>query len=70
MLRAFGRFVPAARINELTSDTSEWEALKSFLPMRWFHAEDEIANSLMEVRRMALHALDSAQPELRDEDRD
>jgi hypothetical protein len=60
MQKAFGRFVPASRINELTAARSEWLALKSLLPAHWFHREDEIANSLLELRRRALHALDEA----------
>ena len=61
MLEVFGRFIPASRINELTAGTSEWHAFKSFLPMRWFRTEDEIANSLLEVRRLARNALDEAE---------
>ena len=61
MLEAFGRFIPASRINELTAGTSEWHAFKSFLPMRWFRTEDEIANGLLEVRRLARNALDEAE---------
>ena len=61
MLEVFGRFIPASRINELTAGTSEWHAFKSFLTMRWFRTEDEIANSLQEVRRAARNALDEAE---------
>jgi hypothetical protein len=45
MSEAFGRFIPASRINELTAGTSEWHAFKSFPPMHWFRTQDEIANS-------------------------
>jgi len=61
MLEAFERFILASRINELTAVTSEWHAFKSFLPMHWFRTQDEIANSLLEVRRLAGKALDEAE---------
>jgi hypothetical protein len=34
---------------------SEWQALKSFLPLRWFHSQDEVAEALSEVARLAAH---------------
>jgi hypothetical protein len=58
MLKTFGRFIPAAKIEELFARTSEWQALKSFLPPRWFHTEDEIASGFLELRRLALRSLD------------
>lgn len=63
MLKAFGRFIPAAKIEELFARTSEWQALKSFLPPRWFYTEEEIANSFLELRRLALRALDESERE-------
>jgi hypothetical protein len=58
--KAFGRFIPAPKIDEHIAGTSEWQAFKSFLPLRWFHTEDEIANSFSELRRLSLHAIDKA----------
>lgn len=63
ILKAFGRFIPAAKIEEHFARTSEWQALKSFLPPRWFHTEDEIASGFLELRRLALRALDESERE-------
>ena len=37
------------------AEMSEWQALKSSLPMQCFHSQDEIADALSKVARMAEH---------------
>lgn len=42
-------------LERTAAETSEWKALKSFLPMRWFYSQDEVVDALLEVRRLAVH---------------
>jgi hypothetical protein len=54
LLRLFGPFMDAsgmAFLEKQVAEISEWRALKSFLPMRWFHSQDEITDALSKVAR-------------------
>lgn len=56
LLRLFGPFMDEsgmALLQKKIAEVSEWQALKSLLPLRWFHSEDEIAVALSKVARMA-----------------
>jgi hypothetical protein len=58
MLRAFGPFVDAsgiALLEKAAAETTEWQAFKSFLPLRLFHSEGEINTALSELARLARH---------------
>lgn len=55
-LRVFGPYMNAAdraQIEKQVGQISEWGALKSFLPMRWFHSQEEISDALAKMARMA-----------------
>lgn len=56
LLRLFGPFMKEsdmALLEKQAAEISEWQALKSFLPLRWFHSQDEITIALSKVGRMA-----------------
>jgi len=60
LVRLFGRYVNAsglALLDKHASEISEWKALRFLLPIRWFHSDEEIANALMQVQRMATRVL-------------
>jgi hypothetical protein len=66
LLRLFGPPLihpsDVALLEKLAAEISEWQALRSFLPMRWFHSQDEIADALSQVARLAAHC--SREPDI------
>jgi hypothetical protein len=60
VFRAFGQFLDRSQLENLVGQTTEWQALKSFLPRRWFYTREQERDGLLEVHRMALAALREA----------
>ena len=51
---AFGRFLNKEQLEALVAPRmTEWQALKSFLPRRWFYSADQERAALSEVARLA-----------------
>ena len=52
---AFEQFMDRAALDKLVAETAatEWEALKFFLPRRWFYSEEQRTAALQEVARLA-----------------
>lgn len=58
MLRLLGPYMEEsgiALLKKLAAETSEWQALKSFLPLRWFHSQEDINVAPSKAARMAEH---------------
>jgi hypothetical protein len=53
---AFGRFLNKEQLEALVApQMTEWQALKWFLPQRWFHSADQERAALSEVARLAAY---------------
>jgi hypothetical protein len=57
LFAAFEQFMDRAKLEELAAQTAttEWQALKSFLPWRWFYSVEQRSAALREVARLATH---------------
>jgi len=57
LVALFEQFIDKAKLDELVDQTAttEWQALKSFLPRRWFYSAEQEAAALREVARLARH---------------
>jgi hypothetical protein len=53
VFRAFGQFLDRPQLENLVGRTTEWQALKFFLPRRWFYTREQERDALLEVHRMA-----------------
>jgi hypothetical protein len=49
VLRAFGHFVDRSILEQQLAHLSEWQALKFFLPNRWFYTAEQEEASLREI---------------------
>jgi hypothetical protein len=58
--QAFGRFLDKSQLENLVSETTEWQALKFFLPRRWFYTREQEKDGLLKLIRMANAALSEA----------
>src|ERR1017187_2509251 len=67
---AFGRFLNKEQLEALVAPPmTEWQALKSFLPRRWFYSADQERAALSEVARLAAYYARSHQDDPSQENR-
>ncbi len=55
LVAQFGQFVDKSVLEKMlaTAPLTEWQALKFFLPRRWFHSPEQDRAALAEVARLA-----------------
>jgi hypothetical protein len=61
--RLFGRYIPSDDpVWQALGQTTEWQALKSFLPDRWFHSEEQMAAAYREIAKTSARLLAERTP--------